>query len=278
MQQRQLWTVLSVLVLAAAAACGGGGGDAAPAATAPPAFDPATAGNLSGMVMFNGELPAAEELRMNSDPNCAELATSTLSNAFVGSDGHLGNVFVYVKEGLEGQRFPVATNTVDLNQQGCRYTPHVMGIQVGQTLQITNSDPTLHNIHATPSDDGGNTEFNMGQVPGVPPFERTFESVEVMVPFRCDVHGWMNAYIGVLDHPYFAVTGDRRHVRHQHAAAGRLRHRSLARAAGHPDPERHRGDRSDRRSVVHLQFVAGRRFRTCGTPPAWRRPAVSAAP
>ena len=207
MQQRQLWTVLSMLVLAAAAACGGGG-DAAPAAVAAPAFDPATAGNVSGMVMFDGELPEAEELRMNSDPNCAELATNTLSNAFVGSDGHLGNVFVYVKEGLEGQRFPVATDTIELNQQGCRYTPHVMGIQVGQTLQITNSDPTLHNIHATPSDDGGNTEFNMGQVPGVPPFERTFESVEIMVPFRCDVHGWMNAYIGVLDHPYFAVTGE----------------------------------------------------------------------
>ena len=206
MQQRQLWTVLSMLVLAAAAACGGGGdaGDAAPAAAAPPAFDPATAGNLSGMVMFDGELPAAEELRMNSDPNCAELATSTLSNTFVGSDGHLGNVFVYVKEGLEGQRFPVPSETVEINQQGCRYTPHVMGIQVGQTLQITNSDPTLHNIHATPS---ANEEFNMGQPIQGMQFERTFENAEVMVPFKCDVHGWMNAYIGVVDHPYFAVTG-----------------------------------------------------------------------
>ena len=204
MQQRQLWTVLSMLVLAAAAACGGGGGDAAPAATAPPAFDPATAGNLSGMVMFEGELPEAEELRMNSDPNCAELATNTLSNAFVGSDGHLGNVFMYVKEGLEGQRFPAPSESVAINQQGCRYTPHVMGIQVGQTLQITNSDPTLHNIHATPS---ANAEFNMGQPIQGMQFERTFENAEVMVPFRCDVHGWMNAYIGVLDHPYFAVTG-----------------------------------------------------------------------
>ena len=204
MQQRQLWTVLSMLVLAAAAACGGGGDAAAPAAPAVPAFDPATAGNLSGMVMFEGELPEAEELRMNSDPNCAELATNTLSNAFVGSDGHLGNVFMYVKEGLEGQRFPVATDTVEINQQGCRYTPHVMGIQVGQTLQITNSDPTLHNIHATPS---ANAEFNMGQPIQGMQFERTFENAEVMVPFRCDVHGWMNAYIGVLDHPYFAVTG-----------------------------------------------------------------------
>ena len=206
MQQRNLWTVLSMLVLASAVACGGGSdssSDAPAAAPAAPAFDPATAGNVSGMVMLNGELPAAEDLMMNSDPVCAMSATDTQSSTFVGSDGHLGNVFVYVKEGLEGQRFPAATGTVELNQQGCRYTPHVMGIQVGQTFEIVNSDPTLHNIHATPA---ANDEFNMGQPIQGMRFERTFDSVEVMVPFKCDVHGWMNAYIGVLDHPYFAVT------------------------------------------------------------------------
>ena len=82
------------------------------------------------MVMLNGELPAAENLMMNSDPACAMAATDTQSNTFVGSDGHLGNVFVYVKEGLEGQSFPAATGNIVLNQEGCRYTPHVMGIQV----------------------------------------------------------------------------------------------------------------------------------------------------
>ena len=208
MQQRNLWTVLSMLVLATAVACGGGGeggGDAPAAAPTAPAFDPATAGNVSGMVMFDGELPAAEELMMNSDPVCAMTATNTMSSTFVGTDGHLGNVFVYVKEGLEGQSFPAATGSVELNQQGCRYTPHVMGIQVGQTLTITNSDMTLHNIHATPA---ANDEFNMGQPIQGMTFDRTFEQAEVMVPFKCDVHGWMNSYIGVLDHPYFAVTGE----------------------------------------------------------------------
>ena len=111
MQQRNVWTVLSVVVMAAAAACGGGdeGGSDAPAATAAPAapaFDAASAGNLSGMVMLDGELPAAEELRMNSDPVCAMSATDTMSSTYIGSNGHLGNVFVYVKEGLEGQRLP----------------------------------------------------------------------------------------------------------------------------------------------------------------------------
>lgn len=209
MQKRNLWTVFSLLVMVAAVACGGGdsGGDA-PAATATPAapaFDPATAGNLSGMVMLDGEMPAAEEFMMNSDPVCAMTATNTMSSTFVGANGHLGNVFVYVKEGLEGQSFPAATGVVTIDQRGCRYTPHVFGIRVGQTLTISNSDMTLHNIHASPS---ANDEFNMGQ-----PFQgmtqdETFDNPEIMVPFKCDVHGWMTAYVGVLDHPYFAVTAE----------------------------------------------------------------------
>jgi plastocyanin len=206
MHYRNLWTVFSVLVMAATVACGGGesGGDAATAAPAAPAFDPASAGDVSGMVMVDGELPAPEALMMNADPACLAEATDTMSGTFVGTDGHLGNVFVYVKEGLEGQRFPTSTEVVALNQRGCRYTPHVLGIQVGQTLKIVNGDPTLHNIHATPA---VNDEFNMGQPIQGMEFDRTFSAAEVMVPFKCDVHGWMNAYIGVLDHPYFAVTG-----------------------------------------------------------------------
>ncbi len=211
MQQRNVWSVLSLLVMATAVACGGGGdsgGDAAPAASAPAApapaaFDPASAGNVSGVVMLDGELPAAEELMMNSDPVCAMSASDTMSSTFVGSNGHLGNVFVYVKEGLEGRSFPDASGNVVLDQQGCRYTPHVLGMRVGQTLEITNSDPTLHNIHASPT---ANDEFNMGQPIQGMKFERSFDAAEIMVPFKCDVHGWMSAYVGVLDHPYFATT------------------------------------------------------------------------
>ena len=209
MQHGNRWSVLSVLAVAAAVACGGGGGnESEPAAAvepAAPAFDPSTAGDVSGMVMVDGELPAPEELMMNSDPNCAMTATNTLSSTYVGSDGHLGNVFVYVREGLGDMTFPTPSEVVTLNQEGCRYLPHVLGIQVGQTLNIVNSDPTLHNIHATPA---VNEEFNMGQPIQGMEFERTFDQPEVMVPMRCDVHGWMNSYIGVVDHPFFAVTGE----------------------------------------------------------------------
>lgn len=209
MQHRTPWTFVSLIILLAAAACGGGSDapaeSAAPAA-APPAFDPATAGSVMGTITLNGTPPPPERIRMNSDPACAELATDPETEYYVvGGSGGLGNVFVYVKEGLEGRTFPAASGGVLIDQQGCRYTPHVFGMRVGQTLTIRNSDATLHNIHATPA---ANDEFNMGQPIQGMEFERTFENAEVMVPFRCDVHGWMNAHVGVLDHPYFAVTGD----------------------------------------------------------------------
>ncbi|MCH7750482.1 MAG: carboxypeptidase regulatory-like domain-containing protein [Acidobacteria bacterium] len=212
MQQRNLWMFASIFALAMAVACGGGGGGggetAAPAATpaAPAAapVDSASAGNIAGTVMIEGTPPGAEELRMSSDPVCVQQATNTSSEHFVVGEGnHLGNVFVYVKEGLEGRSFPEPSGVVTLDQVGCRYSPHVFGLRVGQTLAITNSDPTLHNIHATPT---ANAEFNMGQPIQGMKSEQTFESPEVMVPFKCDVHGWMHAYVGVLDHPYFATT------------------------------------------------------------------------
>ena len=202
MQHRTLWAFVSFLVLAVAAACGGG--SEAPAEPAAPAFDPATAGNVTGSIMFEGDAPAAETIRMNSDPVCLKQATDTETEYYVvGDGGGLGNVFVYVKSGLSGS-FTPASDTIILDQQGCRYTPHVFGIQVGQTLQVVNSDPTLHNIHATPAN---NAEFNTGQPIQGMTFDREFDNVEIMVPFKCDVHGWMNAYVGVLDHPFFAVSG-----------------------------------------------------------------------
>ena len=208
MQYRTMWAFVSALILVTAAACGGGDAPApAPPAEAPPAaIDPATVGNITGTIMLEGEPPAAETIRMNSDPKCVtEAGDDTQTEYYVVSDsGSLGNVFVYVKEGLEGHSFPPATETVVLSQDGCRYRPHVFGVQVGQTVQIVNNDATLHNIHATPS---ANDEFNMGQPIEGMSSDRTFDTAEVMVPFQCDVHGWMNSYVGVVDHPFFGVTG-----------------------------------------------------------------------
>ena len=208
MQYRKT-TWLYVLVILFAVSCGGSDVQEAPeeAQAVPSAapIDPASAGSVSGLITLEGVAPEAENIRMNSDPVCVSAASDSQTNYYVvGEDGTFGNVFVYVKEGLEGRTFPPATESIILNQEGCRYQPHVFGIRVGQTLEIVNGDPTLHNIHATPS---ANEEFNMGQPIQGMRMSRTFTTPEVMVPFKCDVHGWMNAWVGVLDHPYFGVTG-----------------------------------------------------------------------
>lgn len=202
-------SLLSALGLALAA-CGGAGDssddmDAAAPMAEMAAVDPATAGTISGKIMLDGEAPPADTVQMAADPNCAALHDSPVMTEFVITDteGGLQNVFVYLKSGLEGMQFPVPSEPVTLNQEGCIYVPHVLGVQVGQEIQILNSDQTLHNIHATPA---ANQEFNIGQPVQGMSTSRTFDTVEVMVPFKCDVHRWMNSYAGVLDHPYFAVS------------------------------------------------------------------------
>ena len=206
---RRVQTGLMVMVLAVgASACGGGSPEnPSPATTAPIAnpVDAATAGNVAGRITFEGTPPKLGLVRMDSDPNCVQQgAAATDETVIVGDGGALQNVFVYVKDGLGDLRFPVPSTPILLDQKGCRYVPHVLGAQVGQTVEMLNSDPTLHNVHAIPA---VNQEFNMGQpLPGMKSTRR-FSTREVMVPFKCDVHPWMRAYIGVLEHPYFAVTG-----------------------------------------------------------------------
>ncbi len=199
--------IITVLTALLAAACGGGNTEQAAVPDAPTVspVDAATAGNVTGRVTFAGTAPKPAAVRMESDPNCMPPGGAATDEAVVlGQNGALQNAFVYVKDGLGDLRFPIPSNTPVLDQKGCLYTPHVIGVQVGQSIEILNSDPTLHNVHAVPT---SNQEFNTGQpLPGMKHTHR-FSTREVMVPFKCDVHPWMRAYVGVLDHPYFAVTG-----------------------------------------------------------------------
>ena len=173
-----------------------------PAAVANP-VDPATAGSITGVVKFDGKVPAARTITMDSDPYCEKQPTNTTENIVVGDGSGLQNVFVYVKDGLGDRTFPVPSTPVVLDQKGCRYVPHVLGVQVGQTLEIASSDNTLHNVHAMGQQ---NREFNMAHPLAGIKHTRVFSTKEVMVPFKCDVHKWMNAFLGVLDHPFYAVT------------------------------------------------------------------------
>jgi len=204
-------TPVLLLVTVFAAACGGGSQppseSAAPEAPAASAVDESTAGHITGKVVLEGAAPKNDVIKMSSDPVCMREAKGAQTQEFfiVGEGGALQNVFVWVKDGLGDRTFQAPTDAVTLDQQGCRYRPHVFGIRVGQPLVVLNSDPTLHNIHAIPK---GNQEFNTGQPVQGMKFNHTFTAQEVMVPFKCDVHGWMNAYVGVVSHPYFAVSGN----------------------------------------------------------------------
>jgi plastocyanin len=163
---------------------------------------------VTGKIKFTGAKPANAKIDMAEEAACAKKHTSAAPTAetVVGGAGSLGNVFVYVKSGLAaGASTPAPAAAVVIDQDGCRYTPHVLGLQVGQTLEIRNSDPVLHNIKAKPKK---NRPFNISQPTAGMKTNRTFTAPEVMVPLECNVHGWMNAFIGVLPHPFFAVSGN----------------------------------------------------------------------
>ena len=197
----------ALCVALSGAACGGGDTttDTAPAQPAPVtnAVDPATVSAIVGTITLQGTPPPNPSINMSSDPYCLKLGPAT-TPTFVVSDGGLENVFVYVKDGLGTLKFPVPSQPVVLDQKSCAYTPRVFGIQVGQSLDIVNSDETLHNIHALPT---VNREFNRGQGLQGMKYTTTFTTPEVMLPFKCDVHKWMNAWVGVLEHPFYAVSG-----------------------------------------------------------------------
>jgi plastocyanin len=196
-----------VCVALATVACGGGSATETAPAPAPPTenpVDPATATTITGTIRFEGTRPKPDPINMESDPYCADRNKNALTQrVVVGSTGGLQNVFVHVKGGLGTLTFPVPSTPVVLDQRNCAYLPRVFGIQAGQPLEILNSDSTLHNIHAMPE---ANREFNRGQSMVGQKDTHIFSATEVMVPFKCDVHRWMNAWVGVLDHPFFAVT------------------------------------------------------------------------
>ena len=167
----------------------------------------ADAAALKVNVPFEGQAPAAENVKAEADPKCKMMHPDGLASdsVIVNSNGTLKNVFVYVKEGLAGKTFEAPKDPVVFDQKGCQYSPKVFGIMVKQPLEITNSDDTLHNVHAVPTAGQG---FNLGMPIKGMKLKKTFDKPEVMVKIKCEVHPWMAAYAGVLEHPYYAVTGE----------------------------------------------------------------------
>ncbi len=198
-------TILSAGLLIIIAACGGSGKDSPPEQS----FfrpDPATSGTIGGKVTFAGKKPAPKPIDMDQDPQCAKLHGQKVFDdpVSVSADGSLANAFVWIKSGLEGRKFEPPSEPVIIDQRGCWFGPRVMGVQVGQVFKVLNSDPVTHNIHPLAET---NREWNQSQAPGAEPLTRKFATTEVMIRIKCNIHNWMRAWVGVVDHPYFAVTG-----------------------------------------------------------------------
>jgi len=214
MKLRTFYIAATAAALLFVSACGGakdtastekGGGEAPAAAVTK--VDPATAATITGKVAFAGSAPKAIRIDMSAEPDCKGLhsAPAQSEEVVVNANGTLANVFVWVKGGLEGKSFEPASGSAALDQKGCIYKPHVIGVRAGQTIDISNSDPTTHNVHPMPK---VNREWNQSQPPKGVPLPKAFPRPEIMIPVKCNVHPWMKSYIGVVDHPFFAVTGD----------------------------------------------------------------------
>src|SRR5688572_15329984 len=165
------------------------------------------AGPITGTVTFDGKAPALKPLSMDADPACAKKHTGPVPSEMLvlGSGNTMGNVLVWVSKGLPaGKTWPAPKTAVTLDQKGCQYVPHVMGIMVGQPYRILNSDGVLHNIHTLPK---VNPSFNKGMPATLKETTTTFTKPEAVFHVKCDVHPWMSAYVAVFTHPFFAVTG-----------------------------------------------------------------------
>jgi hypothetical protein len=145
-------------------------------------------------------------INMAADPVCVGMhpQPATTENVVVGDAGMLQNVFVYLQGDFSGYALAPPATPARLDQRGCMFEPHVMGMQTSQALSVTNSDQTTHNVHPVPTN---NREWNETQPPGAAPLVRDFPREEIAIPVKCNIHPWMQSYVAVLNNPYFQVTG-----------------------------------------------------------------------
>ena len=204
---RNCWIGLAGLVLLVG--CG-----AAPQPTMAPSPKPAPipkaevqAGTILGQVNFSGEKPVSKPISMDSVPACAKQHPMVIEpeDVLINSNGTLRNVFIHLKTGVPSRDWPMPRTNVLLDQKGCVYSPRVVALQIGQTLEIGNADKMNHNVHPTPR---RNAEFNEVQPPGGDKMMKRFTTPETMIPFVCNVHPWMRAFVNVVEHPFFTVTGN----------------------------------------------------------------------
>ena len=185
-------------------ACGGGDSEGGSGGSEAATIAPLGSGSVSGVVNFAGDLPSNPLIDMSEEAECVVKHEGEIRDPIhLVNDGRLANVFVRITAGLPEGPYPMPAQAATLNQDGCLYSPRVVGLMVGQDLEIMNSDPLQHNIKAVPTINRG---FNISQPRAGMTSTRSFADAEVMVPLECSVHSWMNAYVGVVEHSYFATS------------------------------------------------------------------------
>jgi plastocyanin len=170
-------------------------------------------GTISGTIAYTGTAPENPKIDTSADAQCASKNPNLTAETWAVKDGKVANTFVYIKDGTlaDGKKigdftgWPNMPTGATLDQNGCHYKPHIMGVVAKEEINITNSDPTTHNIHFTPAK---NPDWNQSQPNGAAALKHSLNTAEVMVPVKCNQHPWMKAYIGVMKHPFFAVTDE----------------------------------------------------------------------
>jgi plastocyanin len=209
-----LGLIATLGLLSLGSSCSKGGGE-----TEGPGTDTGTAytskgdeGTISGTIAFAGTAPEPKKIDTSADAQCASKSPNLTAEDWVIKDGKLAYTFVYIKDGTlsDGKKisdytFAAPSSSATLDQNGCHYRPHVLGVMAKQPINITNSDPTTHNIHFTPAK---NPDWNQSQPNGAAALTHTLNVAEVMVPVKCNQHPWMKSYVGVMKHPFFAVSAE----------------------------------------------------------------------
>jgi len=213
-KQTKVWLVLAIALslLALGSACsktpetttnGGGGSDTAGPYTGP-------TGSIAGVISYEGAPAAPKKIDTTADAACGKANPNLATDDTIVTDGKLANTFVYIKEGtvdagkkIGDYAWATPSGAIQLDQRGCHYSPHVLGVQTNQKISIINSDQTQHNIHWIPKT---NPEWNQSQPNGAPAIEKSFARSEVIIPVKCNQHPWMKAYIGVLKTPFYSVS------------------------------------------------------------------------
>lgn len=176
----------------------------------------AVTATLTGSLVYEGPIPNLPLIMMSGDKSCHKGPVAS-EKLVLGPNRQLANVLVYIKSGFPKTSFPIPSKPVTLSQVGCMYRPHVIALQVGQTLRITNPDGTLHNVHMMPS---RNPQLNIAMPGAVKSTTKVFQNEDIMFPVKCDVHPWMEGYISVVAHPFFQVTGKSGHYELSNLPAG----------------------------------------------------------